>query len=151
MITVRYLVEDVDSAVAFYTKHLGFEVKQQFGPAIAIMGRDDLTLWLAGPPASAARAMPDGRKPVPGGWNRFVLEVEDLPKQVESMRGQGAKFRNDIVEGPGGRQILLEDPSGNVIELFEPGRPRGVEIHTVAACLWRLLRVRPQASPFFLM
>jgi len=119
MITVRYLVADVDTAVAFYTKHLGFEVKQQF-PAIAIMGRDDLTLWLAGPTASAARPMPDGRKPVPGGWNRFVLEVEDLPKQVESMRAQGAKFRNDIVEGPGGRQILLEDPFGNVIELFEP-------------------------------
>jgi catechol 2,3-dioxygenase-like lactoylglutathione lyase family enzyme len=120
MVTVRYMVKDVDAAVAFYTKHLGFTIKQQFGPAIAILSRDGLTLWVAGPNASAGRPMPDGRKPEPGGWNRFVIEVSDLPKVVAQLREDGASFRNDIVEGPGGKQILLEDPSGNVIELFEP-------------------------------
>jgi catechol 2,3-dioxygenase-like lactoylglutathione lyase family enzyme len=120
MATVRYMVKDVDAAVAFYTKHLGFTVKQQFGANIAILTRDDLTLWTAGPNASAGRAMPDGRKPEPGGWNRFVIEVEDLAKTVEQLRKAGTSFRNDIVAGPGGKQILAEDPSGNVIELFEP-------------------------------
>ena len=120
MATVRYLVHDVAAAVAFYTGMLGFEVKQQFGPAIAILARGDLTLWVAGPTASAARPMPDGAKPEPGGWNRFVLTVEDLPPMVAALRGKGVLFRNEIVEGPGGRQILCEDPSGNVVELFEP-------------------------------
>lgn len=119
MASVRYLVRDVDQAVAFYQR-LGFSLRQQFGPAMAIMARDDLTLWLAGPRASAARPMPDGRVPQPGGWNRFVLSVTDLAALVSSLRGQGVPFRNDIVEGPGGRQILCEDPSGNVVELFEP-------------------------------
>ena len=119
MPTVRYLVKDVDAAVAFYSKHLDFAVKQQFGPNMAILARDGLTLWLAGPNASAARAMPDGRKPEPGSWNRFVIEVSDLANVVAKMRKQGVSFRNDIVEGPGGKQILAEDPSGNVIELFE--------------------------------
>ena len=119
MVTVRYLVHDVIQAVAFY-QHLGFEVHQQFGPAMAIVVRDDLTLWLAGPSASAARPMPDGRRPEPGGWNRFVVQVTDLGKLVETLRALGVPFRNDIVEGPGGRQILCEDPSGNVVELFEP-------------------------------
>ena len=119
-ITVRYIVHDVDAAVAFYTGQLGFVVKQQFGPNIAILTRDALTLWVAGPGASASRPMPDGRRPEPGGWNRFVLEVDDLEKVVRAMRADGASFRNDIVEGPGGKQILCEDPSGNVIELFEP-------------------------------
>lgn len=119
MPTVRYLVKDVDAAVAFYSKHLSFAVKQQFGPNMAILARDGLTLWLAGPNASAARAMPDGRKPQPGSWNRFVIEVSDLTKEVAQMRKAGVSFRNDIVEGPGGKQILAEDPSGNVIELFE--------------------------------
>lgn len=119
MASVRYLVRDVDQAVAFYQR-LGFSLRQQFGPAMAIMARDDLTLWLAGPRASAARPMPDGRVPQPGGWNRFVLSVTDLAALVSSLRGQGVAFRNDIVEGPGGRQILCEDPSGNVVELFEP-------------------------------
>jgi catechol 2,3-dioxygenase-like lactoylglutathione lyase family enzyme len=114
------MVKDVDASVAFYTRQLGFAVKQQFGPAIAILTRDDLTLWVAGPNASAARPMPDGRKPDPGGWNRFVIEVEDLAKVVAQLRQHGVSFRNDIVEGPGGKQILVEDPSGNVIELFEP-------------------------------
>jgi len=120
MTVVRYLVRDVDRSVAFYTTHLGFAVKQQFGANIAIVTRDGLTLWLAGPGASAARPMPDGRKPEPGGWNRFVLEVDDLPAFVAKLKQDGVNFRNDIVTGPGGRQILCEDPSGNVIELFQP-------------------------------
>jgi catechol 2,3-dioxygenase-like lactoylglutathione lyase family enzyme len=118
--TVRYLVDDVGQAVAFYAGHLGFQVQQQFGPAMAILARDDLTLWVAGPAASAARPMPDGRQPVPGGWNRFVITVADLPALVEDLRGAGATFRNEIVKGPGGQQILCEDPSGNVVELFQP-------------------------------
>ncbi|HEV8128811.1 MAG TPA: VOC family protein [Candidatus Eisenbacteria bacterium] len=120
MATVRYLVHDVAAATEFYTRALGFEVRQRFGPAIAILSRGDLTLWVAGPVASAARPMPDGRKPEPGGWNRFVVEVDDLPAWVERLRGAGVSFRNEIVEGPGGKQILCEDPSGNVVELFEP-------------------------------
>ena len=122
MTTVRYMVKDVDAAVGFYAKQLGFAVKQQFGPNMAILTRNDLTLWVAGPNASAGRPMPDGRKPEPGGWNRFVLEVEDLANIVARLRKSGTPFRNDIVEGPGGKQILAEDPSGNVIELFEPAR-----------------------------
>ena len=119
MAAVRYLVHDVDAAVAFYTRHLGFTLKQQFGPAIASLAKEDLTLWVAGPTASAARPMPDGRKPEPGGWNRFVIEVKDLSEMVTGLREKGVPFRNDIVDGPGGRQILCEDPSGNVVELFE--------------------------------
>jgi catechol 2,3-dioxygenase-like lactoylglutathione lyase family enzyme len=120
MASFRYLVSDVDLSIAFYTKHLGFALQQQFGPAMAILTRGDLTLWLAGPMASAARPMPDGRTPEPGGWNRIVLEVRDLPTLAAAMREGGVSFRNEIVEGPGGRQILCEDPSGNVVELFEP-------------------------------
>lgn len=120
MTTVRYLVRDVDQSVAFYTTHLGFAVAQQFGPNMAIVKRDALTLWLAGPGASAARPMPDGRRPEPGGWNRFVLEVGDLAALVARLKQQSVRFRNDIVTGPGGQQILCEDPSGNVIELFQP-------------------------------
>jgi len=119
MATVRYLINDVDESVAFYIGRLGFELDQQFGPAMAILKRGDLTLWLAGPQASAARPMPDGRKPAPGGWNRFVLPVEDLASLVKELRGEGVRFRNEIVKGPGGQQILCEDPSGNVIELFQ--------------------------------
>jgi catechol 2,3-dioxygenase-like lactoylglutathione lyase family enzyme len=120
MASVRYLVHDVPAAIAFYTAHLGFALRQQFGPAMAILERDGLTLWLAGPPSSAAKPMPDGRRPEPGGWNRFVLEVADLPTLVAALRAAGVALRNDIVDGPGGRQILAEDPSGNCIELFEP-------------------------------
>jgi catechol 2,3-dioxygenase-like lactoylglutathione lyase family enzyme len=118
--TVRYIVDDVDEAVAFYSDHLGFVLARQFGPAIAIMKRDDLELWLAGPTASASRAMPDGVKPVPGGWSRFVLTVEDLGTMVGKMTARGVHFRNQIVSGPGGKQVLCLDPSGNVVELFEP-------------------------------
>ena len=123
MATFRYIVRSVDEAVAFYTGLLGFSLKRQFGPAMAIVARDDVTLWLAGPGASASRPMPDGRKPEPGGWNRMVIEVPDLPAAVSKFREKGATFRNDIVTGPGGRQILCEDPSGNPIELFEPTLP----------------------------
>jgi predicted enzyme related to lactoylglutathione lyase len=119
MASVRYIVHDVDQAVAFYTGLLGFTLRQQFGPAMAIVARDDLTLWLAGPKASASKPMPDGRVPEPGGWSRFVLHVEDLDGLVERLKAVGASFRNDILAGPGGRQILCEDPSGNVVELFE--------------------------------
>ena len=121
MAQVRYLVHDVDAAVAFYRDGLGFEVKQQFGPNMAILAKDDLTLWTAGPGASAARPMPDGRVPEPGGWNRFVFQVDDLEASIAALKAKGAKFRNEIVVGPGGRQILVEDPSGNVVELFQPG------------------------------
>ena len=119
MAVCRYLVTDVDASVAFYAK-LGFAPEQQFGPAMAIMRRDDLVLWLAGPNASAARPMPDGRRPEPGGWNRFVVTVDDLAATVEDLREAGVPFRNDVVTGPGGKQILCEDPSGNVVELFQP-------------------------------
>ncbi len=119
MASVRYLVHNVDQAIAFYTQ-LGFTLRQQFGPAMAIVAHEDLTLWLAGPRASAAKPMPDGKVPGPGGWNRFVLQVADLAGLVATLRAQGVNFRNDIVDGPGGRQILCEDPSGNVVELFEP-------------------------------
>ena len=120
MATVRYLVTDVSEAIEFYREALGFEVQQQFGPAMAILARGDLTLWLAGPAASASKPMPDGRKPEPGGWNRFVVETDDLEGLIAKLKSQGAKFRNDVVTGPGGKQILVEDPSGNVVELFQP-------------------------------
>ena len=122
MATVRYLVGDVERAEAFYVEHLGFVVEQEMLPAFARIRRDDLTLWLAGPTSSAARPMPDGRQPEPGGWNRFVIEVADLAGVVEMLGQSGARFRNDIVKGPGGRQILIEDPDGNPIELFEARR-----------------------------
>lgn len=120
MAQVRYFVHDVASSVTFYTSVLGFELRRQFGPAMAIVSRGDLTLWLAGPGASASRPMPDGRRPEPGGWNCFVIEVDDLGATVERLKQGGATFRNEILTGPGGKQILCEDPSGNVVELFEP-------------------------------
>lgn len=120
MASVRYFVDDVEQAVGFYTRTFDFKLQQQFGPNMAILKRDGLTLWLAGPNASASRPMPDGRVPEPGGWNRFVIEVSDLAAVVARLKAQGAKFRNDIVIGPGGQQTLLEDPFGNVVELFQP-------------------------------
>ncbi len=120
MAQVRYIVHDVDQAVAFYRDRLGFELQQQFGPAMAIMTRGDLGLWLAGPQASASKPMPDGSRPQPGGWSRIVVTVDDLAATVAALRAEGTVFRNDILAGPGGRQILCEDPSGNPIELFEP-------------------------------
>jgi len=120
MAAIRYLVKDVDRAIAFYTRYLGFKLQRQAGPAFATVSRDDLTLWLSGPQSSAARPMPDGRRPEPGGWNRLVLEVEDLPSRVAELKQAGIHFRNEIVVGPGGKQILAEDPDGNPVELFEP-------------------------------
>jgi catechol 2,3-dioxygenase-like lactoylglutathione lyase family enzyme len=122
MATVRYLVSDVERSIAFYTKTLGFKLEQSMAPAFARVSHQDLTLWLAGPKSSAARAMPDGRHPEPGGWNRFVLEVDDLVSRVADMKRAGLRFRNEVVVGPGGKQILLEDPDGNVVELFEAAR-----------------------------
>lgn len=119
MAVVRYIVSDVGKSLEFYIEHLGFEKGEQWGSAFAAVHRGDLELWLAGPETSAARPMPDGRQPQPGGWNRLVLEVEDLEALVAQLKKAGAKFRNEIVSGPGGQQVLLEDPSGNVIELFQ--------------------------------
>ena len=121
MVAVRYLVHSVDRAVAFYRGYFGFKLEQQFGAAMAIMEHEELRLWLAGPGASASRPLPDGRTPEAGGWNRFVIEVDDLDAKVAELRLVGVKFRNDIVVGPGGKQILCEDPSGNPVELFQPG------------------------------
>ncbi|HVH31610.1 MAG TPA: VOC family protein [bacterium] len=120
MATVRYLVRSVDAAVTFYTAHLGFELERRMGPPFAIVKRGDLRLWISGPESSAARPMPDGRRPEPGGWNRLVIEVADLQATVQQLKQSGVIFRNEIVSGPGGKQILLEDPSGNPIELFQP-------------------------------
>ena len=120
MAQVRYIVTDVDESIQFYTSRLGFELEQQFGPAMAILAKDDLRLWVAGPKASASKPMPDGSQPGPGGWSRIVLTVENLDSLVSELKGAGVHFRNDIVEGPGGKQILCEDPSGNTVELFEP-------------------------------
>jgi catechol 2,3-dioxygenase-like lactoylglutathione lyase family enzyme len=120
MAVVRYLVDDVDAAVAYYTGNLGFALERVMGPAFAIVARDDLTLWLSGPQSSAARPMPNGNRPEPGGWNRLVLEVEDLEATVERLKQAGLAFRNDIVSGPGGKQILLDDSAGNPVELFQP-------------------------------
>ena len=119
MATIRYLVGDLARSVAFYRTHLGFDVEMDMPPAFALLRSGDLALWLAGPTSSAARAMPDGRVPETGGWNRFVIEVDDLAAAVERLRAQGVSFRNEIVSGPGGRQILIDDPDGNPVELFE--------------------------------
>jgi catechol 2,3-dioxygenase-like lactoylglutathione lyase family enzyme len=119
-VNVRYMVDDVEAAVAFYTTHLGFALISKTLPAFADVVRGDLRLLLSGPTSSAGRPMPDGRRPAPGGWNRIHLIVDDLEAEVKRLRGAGLRFRNDIVTGPGGSQILLEDPSGNLIELFRP-------------------------------
>ncbi len=120
MATVRYMVDDVEAAIGFYTGLLGFELKQKFGPAIAILAKDDLVLWVAGPVSSAQRPMPDGSQPAPGGWNGFVVQVEDIAATEAALTEAGANFRNEILSGPGGQQVLLEDPSGNPIEVFQP-------------------------------
>lgn len=117
---VRYMVGDVATALAFYTKHLGFAVQADMQPAFASVTRGALRLLLSGPASSAGRQMPDGRRPEAGGWNRIQLVVPDLAAEVARLKAAGLKFRNDIVKGPGGQQILLEDPAGNVVELFQP-------------------------------
>lgn len=120
LVNVRYMVDDVDAAIGFYTKHLGFTLRMSAAPAFADVVCGNLRLLLSGPTSSAGRAMPDGAKPQPGGWNRIHFIVGDIEAEVDRLRAAGLTFRNDIVTGPGGRQILLEDPSGNVVELFQP-------------------------------
>jgi catechol 2,3-dioxygenase-like lactoylglutathione lyase family enzyme len=119
-VNVRYMVDDVDESLAFYTNVLGFETLTSAAPAFADVKRGNLRLLLAGPTSSAGRPMPDGTKPQPGGWNRIHFIVDDLDAEVARLSATGATFRNDIVVGPGGKQILLQDPSGNVVELFQP-------------------------------
>jgi catechol 2,3-dioxygenase-like lactoylglutathione lyase family enzyme len=120
MVSVRYMVDDVQAGIDFYTKHFGFALGTSAVPAFAEVTRGHLRLLLAGPASSAGRPMPDGRKPEPGGWNRIHFVVDDLAAEVDRLRAAGVRFRNDIVTGPGGQQILLEDPSGNPVELFQP-------------------------------
>jgi catechol 2,3-dioxygenase-like lactoylglutathione lyase family enzyme len=118
-VNVRYMVDDVDEAIAFYTTHLGFSLLSSQAPAFAEVTRGDLRLLLSGPLSSAGRPMPDGRQPVPGGWNRIHFVVDNLAAEVARLRAAGVPFRNDIIKGPGGSQIVLDDPSGNAIELFQ--------------------------------
>ena len=119
MAVIRYLVNDVDVALEFYMNILGFELVEKWGPPFAMVKRDDLTLWLSGPGSSASRPLTDGSKPAPGGWNRLVLETDDLASLVEKLKRSGARLRSDIVSGLGGKQVLVDDPSGNPVELFE--------------------------------
>jgi catechol 2,3-dioxygenase-like lactoylglutathione lyase family enzyme len=119
-VNVRYMVSDVEAAVAWYIKHLGFTLQTSAAPAFADVTRGSLRLLLSGPKSSAGRPMPDGEQPGPGGWNRFELVVDDIRAEVARLRAGGVEFRNDVVTGPGGQQILLKDPSGNFVELFQP-------------------------------
>jgi catechol 2,3-dioxygenase-like lactoylglutathione lyase family enzyme len=119
-VNVRYMVHDIDAAIAFYTTHLGFQLLTRQAPAFADVKRGDLRLLLSARTSSAGRPMPDGRQPVPGGWNRIHLIVDDIEAEVARLRAAGVPFRNDIVKGPGGSQVLIDDPSGNPIELFQP-------------------------------
>jgi len=120
VVNVRYMVDDVDTAIEFYSKLLGFEILTSAAPAFADVKRGNLRLLLSGPASSAGRPMPDGRTPGPGGWNRIHFIVDDIEAEVTRLRDAGATFRNEILTGPGGKQILLEDPSNNVVELFQP-------------------------------
>ena len=120
LVSVRYMVDDVEAALAFYTTHLDFSLLSNAAPAFADVARGNLRLLLSGPRSSAGRPMPDGSQPGPGGWNRIHLVVDDIHSEVERLRAAGVTFRNDVVTGPGGQQILLIDPSGNLIELFQP-------------------------------
>ena len=119
-VSVRYIVDDVAAAVEFYTRHFGFVVNTNYAPAFADVVRGNLRLLLSGPESSAGRAMPDGVRPVPGGWNRIHLITGELDAEVARLKSEGVRFRNDVVTGPGGRQILAQDPAGNLIELFQP-------------------------------
>ena len=125
LVSVRYMVNDVEESIDFYTRHFGFSLRHSALPAFADVVRGRLRLLLSGPTSSAGRPMPDGAKPGPGGWNRIHLVVDDIAAEVERLRSAGLLFRNDIVSGPGGQQILLDDPSGNPIELFQPAEVTG--------------------------
>jgi predicted enzyme related to lactoylglutathione lyase len=125
-ISIRYMIDDVPAAIKFYTSHLGFSLELDASPAFAAVSRDGVRLLLSGKTSSGRRAMPDGREPVPGGWNRMQIQVDDLDAEVKRLREAGLKFRNEIVKGPGGSQILLDDPSGNPVELFQPSKERGI-------------------------
>ena len=127
---VRYQVTDVDQAVRFYTRHLGFHTVMRPGPAFASVAKDALTLWLSGPASSGARSLADGRSQCSGGWNRIALQVDDLDSCVATLREAGVRFRNSIEEGPGGRQIQLEDPDGNPVELFQPAEGTAPSVGT---------------------
>ena len=124
-VSVRYMVDDVEESIDFYTSHLGFTVESNRAPAFAEVVRGNLRLLLSGPTSSAGRPMPDGRQPEPGGWNRIHFIVDDIDAEVERLRAAGLGFRNDVVTGPGGKQILVDDPSGNPIELFQPADQGG--------------------------
>jgi catechol 2,3-dioxygenase-like lactoylglutathione lyase family enzyme len=119
-VNVRYMVDDIDAAIAFYTTHFGFKPLTRYAPAFADVTRGDLRLLLSARTSSAGRPMPDGRQPVPGGWNRIQLIVDDIEAEVTRLRAAGVPFRNDVIKGPGGAQVLIEDPAGNPIELFQP-------------------------------
>lgn len=121
-ISIRYMIDDVPAAIAFYTTHLGFVVDHDASPAFASVTRDGVRLLLSGKTSSGRRPMPDGREPVPGGWNRMHIQVDNLAAEVQRLKAAGLKFRNDIISGPGGSQTILDDPSGNPIELFEPAK-----------------------------
>ena len=128
-VSVRYIVDDVDAAIDFYCRRLGFNEEMHPAPTFAMLSRGDLRLVLSAPggPGGGGQAMPDGTLPTPGGWNRFTLEVDDLDATVDDLRANGARFRNEIVIGVGGKQILVEDPSGNPVELFEPTPPEAAQ------------------------
>jgi catechol 2,3-dioxygenase-like lactoylglutathione lyase family enzyme len=119
-ISIRYMIDDVPAAIGFYTTHLGFSLDHDASPAFASVSRDGVRLLLSGQTSSGRQAMPDGRQPAPGGWNRIQIQVDDLDAEVQRLRKAGLIFRNEIVKGPGGSQILLDDPSGNPVELFQP-------------------------------
>jgi predicted enzyme related to lactoylglutathione lyase len=123
-VSIRYMIDDVPSAVKFYTTYLGFELEIDSSPAFASVTRDGVRLLLSGKTSSGRRAMSDGREPVPGGWNRIHIQVDDLAAEVERLRDAGLKFRNEVITGPGGSQIILDDPSGNPVELFQPQAKR---------------------------
>jgi len=121
-VSIRYMIDEVPAAIKFYTTHLGFELDQDASPAFAAVSRDGVRLLLSGKTSSGRRVLPDGREPVPGGWNRIHIQVGNLEAEIQRLREAGLKFRNEIVKGPGGSQILLDDPSGNPIELFQPAK-----------------------------
>ncbi len=121
MAAIRYFVSNVDLALGFYRDRLGFKEVERWGPAFALVEHDGLSLWLSGPGTSAAKPMPDGSVPAPGGWNRIVVETDDIQTLVADLKKAGTRFRGELISGPGGQQVLIEDPDGNPVEVFQPG------------------------------